>query len=95
VLATAPGPVVEADDLPLPPPIVGTAAEAPPPAAGAEEGVVALGDLSWAELDRAYVMHLLRKNRWNVSRAARQAGLNRSTFDSRMKKMGIDKNSVD
>lgn len=95
VLATAPGPVVEADDLPLPPPIAGIAAEAPPPAAGAEEGVVALGDLSWAELDRAYVMHLLRKNRWNVSRAARQAGLNRSTFDSRMKKMGIDKNSVD
>ncbi len=48
-------------------------------------------DYTWAELDKAYVKHLLQTNNWVVTRAARSAGINRSTFDSRMKKIGIKK----
>ncbi len=48
-----------------------------------------LASYSWEELEREYVMCLLEKNRWNVTRAANDARINRSTFDSRMKKLGI------
>jgi len=46
---------------------------------------------SWRELEKAYVIYLLEKNRWNVTRAAKDAGINRSTFDSRTKKLDINK----
>jgi transcriptional regulator with GAF, ATPase, and Fis domain len=46
---------------------------------------------TWKELDKAYVRYLLDKNNWVVTRAASDAGMNRSTFDSRMKKLGIRK----
>jgi transcriptional regulator with GAF, ATPase, and Fis domain len=46
---------------------------------------------SWEELERRYVLYLLEKNRWHVTRAAKEAGVNRSTFDSRMKKLNIRK----
>ncbi|SDK58049.1 Transcriptional regulator containing GAF, AAA-type ATPase, and DNA-binding Fis domains [Maridesulfovibrio ferrireducens] len=48
--------------------------------------------LTWTELESTYVLKLLEKHKWNVSQAARAANLNRSTFDSRMKKLGITKN---
>lgn len=51
-----------------------------------------LAGYTWEGLERAYVGYLLGKNKWNVSRAAAEAGLNRSTFDSRMRKLGIRKN---
>jgi DNA-binding NtrC family response regulator len=44
---------------------------------------------TWKELERAYALHLLEKNRWNVTRAANEAQVNRSTFDSRLKRLGI------
>lgn len=47
--------------------------------------------MSWEELERAYVLHLLQKNKWHVTRAAKDAGVNRSTFDSRIKKLKIEK----
>ena len=47
--------------------------------------------MTWSELESSYVMMLLEKHKWNVSQAARAAGINRSTFDSRMKKLGITK----
>jgi transcriptional regulator with GAF, ATPase, and Fis domain len=47
------------------------------------------GGYSWTELEKDYVRYLLEKNRWNVTRAAREAGINRSTFDSRMRKLSI------
>ena len=46
---------------------------------------------SWEALERDYVLYLLNKNRWNITRAAKYAKINRSTFDSRMKKLGINK----
>lgn len=50
-----------------------------------------LATYTWEGLERAYVMALLEHNKWNISRAARQAQVNRSTFDSRMKRLGITK----
>ncbi|WP_320171948.1 sigma-54-dependent Fis family transcriptional regulator [Maridesulfovibrio sp.] len=67
------------------------AVQSEPPALFSPDG---LTDLSWQEMERVYVMALLDKFRWNVSRAARAAGLNRSTFDSRMKKLGISKSAL-
>ncbi len=49
------------------------------------------GGYTWEELEKAYVMYLLEKNKWHITRAAKDAGVNRSTFDSRMKKLGIRK----
>ena len=46
---------------------------------------------SWEELERRYVLYLLEKNKWHITRAAKEAGVNRSTFDSRMKKLNIRK----
>jgi len=46
---------------------------------------------SWEEFERNYVLHLLEKNKWNITKAANQAGLKRSTFDSIMKRLGIRK----
>jgi transcriptional regulator with GAF, ATPase, and Fis domain len=46
---------------------------------------------TWQELEKAYVSYLLEKNRWNITRAAREAQVNRSTFDSRLKKLGLRK----
>lgn len=49
------------------------------------------GNCTWEEVERAYILYLLEKNRWNITRAAKATGVNRSTFDSRMKKLGIKK----
>jgi transcriptional regulator with GAF, ATPase, and Fis domain len=46
---------------------------------------------SWEDLEKDYVRYLLNKNRWNITRAARDAKINRSTFVSRMKRLGINK----
>ncbi|MBW2247978.1 MAG: hypothetical protein JRF62_12500, partial [Deltaproteobacteria bacterium] len=46
---------------------------------------------SWEDLEKDYVLYLLNKNKWNITRAAQDAKLNRSTFDSRMKRLGINK----
>ncbi len=46
---------------------------------------------TFESLEKAYILFLLEKNRWNITRAAADADLNRSTFDSRMKRLGIRK----
>ncbi|MEN6440824.1 MAG: sigma 54-interacting transcriptional regulator [Syntrophobacter sp.] len=46
---------------------------------------------SWERLERDYVTYLLEKNKWHITRAAKEAGVNRSTFDSRIKKLRIEK----
>lgn len=51
--------------------------------------------LTWPELEKEYVLYLLKKNNWNITRAAEDSGINRSTFASRMRKLDIRKNSVD
>jgi transcriptional regulator of acetoin/glycerol metabolism len=46
---------------------------------------------SWETLEKDYVTYLLNKNKWSITRAALEAQVNRSTFNSRMKKLGIHK----
>jgi transcriptional regulator with GAF, ATPase, and Fis domain len=41
--------------------------------------------------ERSYVIALLDKCKWNITQAAARAGVNRSTFDSRMRRLGIRK----
>jgi DNA-binding NtrC family response regulator len=40
-------------------------------------------------IERAFVIHALKKNNWNVSRAARQTGMLRPNFHALLKKLGI------
>lgn len=46
-------------------------------------------DMTWTAVDRAYALYLVDRYQWNLTRAAEAAGLNRSTFASRLRKMGI------
>ena len=46
---------------------------------------------TWEALEHAYALALLEKCKWTVTKAARAAGVNRSTFDSRLRKLGITK----
>ncbi len=81
------------DELSVTPP----AAEAAPDsgrqlAEGSHEvGRPSFDGYTWEALEREYVLYLLEKNKWHVTRAAKEAGVIRSTFDSRMKKLGIRK----
>jgi transcriptional regulator with GAF, ATPase, and Fis domain len=93
VMATSPGPEIGIENLP---PFMRAAAPEPSPAASspAAANIAGYDGKSWAEMEREYIMHLLGKHRWVISRAAEEAGLKRSTFDSRMKRLGIRKNSL-
>ena len=55
----------------------------PPPVPGAGS--------SMEEMERNYILSVLELTRWNVTAAARHAGIKRTTFNSRMKKHGISK----
>jgi len=46
---------------------------------------------SWDEIEKAYALYLLEKHLWHISRAAKEAGVNRSTFDSRLRRLGISR----
>ncbi|UCF30816.1 MAG: sigma 54-interacting transcriptional regulator [bacterium] len=48
-------------------------------------------EYSWESLERLYVLSLLEKTKWNIAAASRRAGVKRTTFSSRMKKLGISK----
>jgi transcriptional regulator with GAF, ATPase, and Fis domain len=50
-----------------------------------------LSGYSWEEMERGYILSLLEGVKWNIAAAARQAGIKRSTFTARMKRMGISK----
>ena len=73
-----------AEDGPLPESAGAPAPAAPPPDPFA--------DLTWDEVERNYVKYLLEKTRWNVTRSAQIADVKRSTFVSRMKRLGLNKN---
>ncbi len=65
--------------------------ESPRPSERQEPGRPCFEGYTWEALEREYVLYLLEKNKWHVTRAAKEAGVIRSTFDSRMKKLGIRK----
>jgi len=54
----------------------------------------AFGGRSWNEVEQAYVKYLLEKNNWHVTNAATAAGVKRSTFVSRMQRLGINRQPV-
>ena len=100
LLATVSGPVIEDDDIPPPsahgdPRPTGPAACPAPDQDAAQDAAPAAGpDLTaytWDALEHAYALALLEKFKWNVTKAAKAAGVNRSTFDSRLRKLGINK----
>jgi len=80
--------VIEERDLPVH--IAGSGSHTPA-VERSERPRSSLSDLSWDGVERAYTLEILEKYRWNITRAAKQAGVNRSTFDSRLKKLGISK----
>ncbi len=61
------------------------------PAGGQPGGASFFEGYTWEQLEHDYVLYLLEKNKWHITRAAKEAGVNRSTFDSRMKKLDIVK----
>ena len=92
LLATVPGPVIEPDDIPPAHEIGQARAVAQTPAADAPtQAAPDLTTYTWEALETAYALALLEKHKWNVTKAARAAGVNRSTFDSRLRKLGISK----
>lgn len=45
--------------------------------------------LTWEDVERQYAKYILKNNSWNVTRASKAADVNRSTFASRIRKLGI------
>ncbi|MDH4320292.1 MAG: sigma-54 dependent transcriptional regulator [Desulfobulbaceae bacterium] len=58
---------------------------------GAEAGdaLKFFGGKSWEDVERAYARYLLVKNNENMTWAAEDAGVNRSTFVARLKRLGV------
>ncbi len=96
--------VIEPQDLPFfydlekkpPPARAETFAEtgwtaAAPGVSGATGTGILFGDRTWGQVEKEYVHYLLEKHNGNVTRAARDASINRSTFASRMRKLKIGK----
>jgi transcriptional regulator with GAF, ATPase, and Fis domain len=48
---------------------------------------ISFGERTWGQVEEAYVHYLLEKHNGNVTRAAKAAAVNRSTFASRMRKL--------
>ena len=87
VLVAAPGPTVTPADLPAR--LRAPRRERDPDGAAAPADPFA--GQTWEDVERTYLTRLLARRHWNVSAAAREAGVNRSTFDSRLKRLGIGK----
>lgn len=51
--------------------------------------------MTWSEMEEAYARFVLGKCDGNVSQAAKVANLNRSTFDSRLFKLGVKKGKAE
>ncbi len=67
--------------------------EFPPPTANRfPNPVIQFGEYSWEEVEKAYVNFLLTKYSYNITKAAKMSGINRSTFASRMKRLDIKTN---
>ena len=57
----------------------------------ADSQAASFGRRSWGEVEREYVLYLMKTTNWNITRAAKMAKLNRSTFVSRMRRLGVSK----
>ncbi len=70
-------------------PAYGKGGGSPDSAAAFEENLTAM---TWPQLEKEYVISLLKKHNWNITWAAKTSGINRSTFASRMRKLNIRRN---
>lgn len=61
----------------------------PTPKSTGDDLVHQLVTMTWPQLEKEYVVSLLKKHNWNITWAAKASGINRSTFASRMRKMKI------
>ncbi len=96
ILTVARGDTIQLSDLPTlferlphegPESPLGTAFPGP----GERNNAASLSAYSWEGLERDYILSLLEGTKWNIAAAARKAGVKRSTFTARMKRMGISK----
>ncbi len=96
--------VIESQDLPFyydlgkmapPPPDVPSVDSVPSTgwemAAPQTGPAVSFGAQTWEQVEKNYVHYLLEKHSGNITRAAKAAAINRSTFASRMRKLKIEK----
>jgi transcriptional regulator of acetoin/glycerol metabolism len=51
---------------------------------GANGFATDLTAMIWPELEKEYVVTILKKNNWNITWSAEDSGINRSTFSSRI-----------
>ncbi len=66
--------------------------ELQPQSSGNENDLIdQLCSMTWPQLEKEYVVSLLKKYNWNITRAAKASGINRSTFASRMRKLKISR----
>lgn len=56
---------------------------------GPSDFILNLCSMTWPQLEKEYVIALLKKSNWNITWAAKASGINRSTFASRMRKLDI------
>ena len=100
LIATAPDEEIKPEDLPEH--ILGTGPNritmntAPMNSDTRTNGTQYLQDISamtWPDLEKTYVMALMKKFNWNITWAAKASGINRSTFASRMRKLDIHRGS--
>ena len=61
----------------------------------ANDFIINLCSMTWPELEKEYVVSLLKKSNWNITWAAKASGINRSTFASRMRKLDIRRDRQD
>jgi len=100
ILVTSEKALIEGEDLPSSMTVIGQrrrrsdrrhppdrpfSKEPSPPAA------LAFGQRTWKEVEREFVLYLMKVNNWNLTRAAKMADVNRSTFVSRMRRLGVTK----
>ncbi|MBP6633774.1 MAG: sigma-54-dependent Fis family transcriptional regulator [Kofleriaceae bacterium] len=92
-LVIAPGPLIEPDDLALPPPQPRASRAATAPALAPLDLDRSFRDLKNEAVDRFehdYLVALLEHHRGNLAAAARQAGMDRKNLWGLLKKQGID-----
>ena len=88
---------IELANLPLhiregSPGTVGDPVQPGPPADSQDLFEDSLTRLTWPQLEKEYVLSLLKRHNWNSTWAAKSSGINRSTFASRMRKLNIRRN---
>lgn len=64
---------------------------APAPSVKAEVVSASFENRTWQDMETLYALHLLDRHGWNIARAAGEAGIHRSTFVSRMRRLGIQR----